>query len=280
MHLLERLLAIYNSLPDEVRTRVGALAKKHTVSWAGLLDIIVPPKPLENNFITEQLRPAKGEIEQNTVTLFPLKDNIEESTIQALPQDTQLIVSFPNKASVLSLWRSGVMEGFFGAKDSFDEEKFNALLKSSVSSKELLLFVFKVLVWKHTNWQTKTILDLNLSFSGSQFKSLITRDKPSSLPDVDMVCTDHSTFTKLAKSGGISSRQAVVCDLLAFERTLAESSGVRLSWYRVLSVLKGIYNPETETGFLDHKDEVLEALSATDLFFWAYFIDAQTTKAF
>ena len=61
----------------------------------------------------------------------------------------------------------------FLPEQQFDEKNLQALLKQKNLSSDEVKFVLKVLVWRKTNWQTETFLDLNLSFFGGQFKGLI-----------------------------------------------------------------------------------------------------------
>ncbi len=279
LHLVERMLGIFVSLPESVQKQIRSYIENKNLAWEHLLDVSLPANPAPIEKIGSLSFPIHGsELQPNRLTIVPVQESLVRQTVSMVPKNQRVILSVPNKATTLSLWKHGVVEGYFSAKDSFDETKFTTLQQSFVDSKELLLFVIKILVWKATNWQTKTILDLNLSFSGSQFKSLITQDANEEVPDSQLVCMDHSTAIKLAKTGLMPKRWGVICDLLSFERTLADSSGVRLSWYRALGVLRAIYNPETETGLLSYRDAVMDALGATDLFFGLVALTLQQLK--
>jgi hypothetical protein len=81
------------------------------------------------------------------------------------------------------------------------------------------------------------------------------------------MAADHRTYLQLNKQGFFTDRIAVISDIRRFESEVASTAGVRVSWYAVLSMLKGIYNPETQTGAIIHRDSVLDLLAATDLYF-------------
>jgi len=149
----------------------------------------------------------------------------------------------------------------------FNQQKFDYLLQSESLTYEQTMFCLKILVWQHTNWQTDTILDLNLSFFGGQFRSLINDRPLTEEPTQESICCDYETFEVLSQQKLYTDRVPVLWNAHRLEQWLSEGAGVRLSWNQALYLLKSIYNPETGFGRLDLRPGVIEALAATDLFF-------------
>lgn len=266
--LLERLLGIYVGLPAEVQKQLQEVCGRGEFEWVSLFNHQLAPADsqgrdsLAHDVFAEDVLPGFDEpviIDSNHY----LHESRVAKTLQAHNQPSLLVM--PSKQEVLRLWRAGIVEGVFESKDLFNETAFRAFLQSAQTSEELR-FCLKILVWQATNWQTKTVLDLNLSFFGGQFKANIT-DGAYQASTAHVAACDYQTFVELASANLETNRELVICDLQRFERFLTFGSRERLSWNYFNFVVKSIYNPETGFGHQHLKDLVVDTLTAVDLFF-------------
>ncbi len=266
--LLEKMIAIHSRFTPELKAKLAAVLAKTDFLWAKLLELNFDVDSVQVN---DSL--AHGEFADDELPDFALpitidpKHHLHESRVvnTLTKQDGEWLVVMRSKQEVLRLWQAGVVEGTFQSKDLFDKNAFEQFMKSASTSEELR-FILKILVWMETNWQTKTILDLNLSFFGGQFKSFITGGNYKAGSKKILAC-DYEALTFLSENNLETTRQLIVCDLQRFESHLTGGSKERLSWYYFSFILKSIYNPETEYGLVELKDEVVDALSSVDLFF-------------
>lgn len=190
-----------------------------------------------------------------------------EKKVLPLPAQQQpALVVFEKTSDVLEVVRSGQGTAIFPVGEVFDSAKFEKLRARPNLEESEILFVLKILVWQGTNWQQETILDINWSAFGRQFKHLVTKESVS-IPDSNILVTDHETFLTNLQFTSFPGRQIIIKSIDLFEHKFSASQGVQLSWNRIIAILKGIYNPETELGEQTHKDVVLELLAGVDLFF-------------
>lgn len=275
--LLESLIGRFQTFPLELQTPIKQLADQQSFLWQRLLDT---PVSSDSNS-TQPVRLSDSQ-ETNPVTHHTLSDPIESgqvlldnfahtspqvvaATLQ--PTSSQFLLVLPDKASVLALWQQGLAHGLFKPEDRFNSQKFSAFLQQATFTAEQTLFALKILVWLHTNWQNETIIDLNLSFFGGQFRYLIN-DLPVTAPDTSLaVACDYETFALLSEQKLLIDRVPVLWTAHNLEQWLGQGSQSRLTWNQTLYFLRTIYNPETNFGRTDLKNEVMAALAATDLFF-------------
>ncbi len=172
----------------------------------------------------------------------------------------------PEKDSVIAMWKAGLADAVFSAQDYFDNEKFEIFLKKEDMSLEEARFAIKVLVWRSTNWQNYSIIDLNISFFGGQFKQFITADEIIKPQDASVLVCDYQTFLNSADDV-FAGRSVLLEQVQEFERALSRNVARKASWGFANYALKSIYNPETEQGDLGYESQVVDLLARTDLFF-------------
>ncbi len=272
--LLEKLLGVYNGFDAKLKSAIGKLIKGSNFTWVELLENSLPDisfakaaKKTESKKFKSQTK-KNNSLSANMIYDFGMDDNfVRETAMLAQKQGNALLV-VPKARQVLELYKDGLVDAaVFSPEVSFDEKKFLVTLKKKVTTPEEVKFLLKILVWYHTNWQTETITDLNLSFFGGQFKSLITGGKIIEHKNSGVAVCDMEVFLFLAENGLYAKRLAVVCGLNEFENTIVSNVGTKTSWGYLNYLLKSYYNSETETGDLKYKSAVEAALVASDLFF-------------
>ncbi|MEK7161718.1 MAG: 3'-5' exonuclease, partial [Patescibacteria group bacterium] len=272
--LLEKLLGVYNGFDAKLKSAIGKLIKGSNFTWVELLENSLPDisfakaaKKTESKKFKSQTK-KNNSLSANMIYDFGMDDNfVRETAMLAQKQGNALLV-VPKARQVLELYKDGLVDAaVFSPEVSFDEKKFLVTLKKKVTTPEEVKFLLKILVWYHTNWQTETITDLNLSFFGGQFKSLITGGKIIEHKNSGVAVCDMEVFLFLAENGLYAKRLAVVCGLNEFENTIVSNVGTKTSWGYLNYLLKSYYNSETETGDLKYKSAVESALVASDLFF-------------
>jgi hypothetical protein len=180
----------------------------------------------------------------------------------------KILLVVPKAQAALELQRSGKTQAaVFLPELSFDEKKFSAFLKKKDLTPDEARFALKVLVWSFINKQTQTILDLNLSFFGGQFKAFINGGETTENKTAPVVACDLATFLHLSKQGAYKNRHVVICGLSEFETGVTSNIGTRASWGYISYLLKSFYNFELNIGLEKFKEITGQALAATDLFF-------------
>ena len=149
----------------------------------------------------------------------------------------------------------------------FNEKKFESLLKQNNLSPDEVKFTLKVLVWRQTNWQTETFLDLNLSFFGGQFRDLINGGDLKEQTSPKVLACGQEAFLRLSEKSFYSKRQVLICGLSEFESAITANIAAKVSWGYINYLAKSIYNPESAGGAEKFKESVERALAASDLFF-------------
>ena len=178
------------------------------------------------------------------------------------------LLVLPKARQVLDFFRQGLIAApVFPTELQFDDKKFAVLLKKKNLKNDEIKFVLKILVWQKTNWQTETILDLNLSFFGGQFRNLITGGKLKENKTAQILACDHSTFLLLSAAGLYKDRQVLVCGLDELEKAITSNIGTKTSWGYISYLLKSFYKFELNGGQEKFKAPVEAALLAGDLFF-------------
>jgi DNA polymerase III epsilon subunit-like protein len=264
--VLEKLLQAFQSFPEELRDRLMSVMHRLDVPWHDLFKVSLAPLPAPSAAKPESLPEKLLQLPPNSLVVHSGSGDSPAVLAASLQnQENPSLLVVPSAATVMDLWRRGLAHGVFRSQDLFDHAKFEHLL-SSVLTLDQGKFCLKVLVWLHTNWQTEAILDLNLSFFGGQFRSLITGASPAA-PNAHVVVCDHQTFFEVAAHPSYHNRHPVVASIHEFEQDLTRGQGGRISWNGILYVLKNIYNPETKFGNKSLEQEVVAALTGADLFF-------------
>ncbi len=268
--LLEQLLKRFKALPPAAHAQIGKLLTGRGFLWQELFDFSFAFPAAETVKSTPTVHQAREPLTINggAVTLQRFDETAPGRAAQSLslePENHLLVVA--EKTEVLKLWQQGLVQGIFSPADRFNQQKFDHLLKARQLTPEQVMFCLKILVWLHTNWQTETIIDLNLSFFGGQFRPLISDRPLIEQPTAELICCDYETFAVLSEQQFYDERTPVLWNAHRLEQWLGEGSQGRLSWNQALYLLKGIYNPETDFGRGELREQVVAALAAADLFF-------------
>lgn len=271
MSLLEKLLAVYQGFPKELHSDVAELLKNSSFTWLPLLNIQVAPTIIpkkrphlnadeDESFLFEDLT-------SGVIKYLPLGGSYQSSLAKNLQNRTEKSLwVIPDENMVTEYWQKGFGQAVFSPKEYFDEAKFLKFINKADATPEELRFALKLLVWKATNWQTFSLVDLNTSFFGGQFKAEVSMGQmPEPFLDKVLICT-HSTFLNLEKSW-YKDRLVVIEKMADFERALSKTMSQKASWGFANYALKSIYNPELEVGDLTKKEKIIDLLARTDLFF-------------
>lgn len=272
--LLEKLLGVYSALPEKLQKDIGELIAPYNLNWKELLTVNFPKTVLpEVSSAKPKIKRQVGKslnFKTQTIYNFPLGQDYHRVTAEGLAQSSKKsLLVLPSAQEVLALRRQGLAkDAWFLPESLFSEKKFSLLLKKKPLTPEELKFVLKILVWKNTNWQTQTILDLNLSFFGGQFRNLINGGEIKETSAERLVVCDQATFFYLSEHKLATARQTVICGLNEFESGVVTANiGTKTSWGYINFLLKTFYNPEFATGADKFKDTVNQGLLAGDLFF-------------
>ncbi len=273
LKLLEKLLQVYSGLPKEVKAQIKKLTEPYNFGWAELLekdflpltflDVVKTPKLVK-------LSRAKNQKKLKPNTYYNFKIGVDYISVLARENiASNLLLVLPKAQAVLELYRQGKVAGMvFLPEQLFSEKKFSALLKKKNLSPEEVKFALKILVWQKTNWQTETLLDLNLSFFGGQYKNLVSGPPQKSKAFAKgVLATDLAGFLHLAENNLCRNFSAVVCGLSEFEAAVSSNIGTKTSWGYINYLFKSFYNPELNTGRGELKVSVEQGLLAGDLFF-------------
>lgn len=277
--VLENLLRVYNNFSAELKSKLRNVIDRGEFLWADMFMLELEKKELKQNdslaHAVQSDELQQLEISEQLITLDPTPDNHEARValgLKAKKKSALLVVE--SSATVMKLWKAGLVHGMFRADDTFSKSAFEKFLTNALTQEELR-FCLKIIVWLHTNWQTEVVFDLNISFFGGQFRSTIVGGAPKVGNEL-VLCVDYVTLQTLtsanSKQTDLFNRELVVVDIQNFEKFMSTGFGTRMSWNSVLYTLKLIYNPETEFGNSDLKDDISAALVSTDLFFGLVFM--------
>jgi len=275
--VLENLLRVYNSFTEELKQELGTVIKRGDFLWETLFSIEFDKKELEQNDSLQnnahRINIEPLELNDSLITLDPSPDDHAARVALGLKnKNTPSVLAVESSATVMKLWKDGLVHGVFRTDDTFSKDAFSKFLQGATSLEELR-FCLKIIVWLHTNWQTEVVFDLNISFFGGQFRSFVVGGTPR-IGEEPVLCVDYTTLQTIAfaqnassKTAQFKERELVILDIQNFEKFMSTGFGTRLSWSSVLYSLKLVYNPETDFGNLEAKDKVIAALVGTDLFF-------------
>ncbi len=267
--VLEHLMRIFQGFDEKLREQILQISERGQFLWAQLLNIPLAKESLPTADSLSHLTNTATEalpIDDGLVTIDALAVHHESRVANGLvAQNQNTVLVIEDVATVMRLWKAGLVHGLFSPEDVFNPDAFAAFLDRAITPEELR-FCLKIIVWQATNWQTETVFDLNISFFGGQFRSSVVGGQQL-VPETKIVCADYRTFDQLSRSGIFKNRQAVICNLQGFEKFISTGNGTRTSWSSLLYLLRMIYNPETDFGNKAAKDAVLAALIGIDLFF-------------
>jgi len=268
--VLEKMIRLFWGFPEILQHKMTDFMELHAAPYKDLFLVKLQPDAV----VSKKNEPKKDSVEKimfesNRVYNLPLGNGLVSSTALRLqkPQEKVLLV-VPKIQQVMALWKQGLLgQALFSPEVQFNETKFTALVNKKELMPDQVKFALKILVWKYTNWQTNTILDLNLSFFGGQFRTLVTGGKFPARLTPGLVCCDQQTFLSLSKLGLYNSRFVVIIGLSEFEQQASSNISTKVSWGYITYLLKSVYNPELPAGEEKFKETVEQGLLAGDLFF-------------
>lgn len=272
--VLENLTHVYNSFTAELKKELQTVFKRGEFLWENILDIKLTAKEISSNDSLKHNASTLGlnplEISDKLIILDDSQSDLEVRAALGLKQkNTSSVLAVSDSSIVMRLWQDGLVHGQFRKEDTFSKTAFDKFM-SQAEDMEQLRFCLKIIVWLHTNWQTEVVFDLNISFFGGQFRQFIVGGEMPIKDDEQVLCLDYTTLQSLSHSERktiFKDRGLLVCGIQSFEKYISAGFGTRLGWSSVLYSLRMIYNPETDFGNLDLKEQVLAALTGTDLFF-------------
>lgn len=268
--LLENLLGIYQSFPEELKNDLLAVMERGQFSWREFFKFNIPVRKVLQRDTLQKSEPSLSLLKDlNAKIILDENHNGHEyrviTSLASQGAGNKHWVALPDSRMVMKLWQKGLGKGVFREFDLFDQLKFGRFLERAQTPEELR-FCLKILVWLATNWQSECVLDLNLSFFGGQFKGAIIGGEQTLASDKFLI-SDYQTLLSLVERGKIQDKNLVVVGLQEFEEYLTSGAKTRLSWNGISFGLKSVYNPETGLGNSAASEIVLAALAATDLFF-------------
>lgn len=270
LKLLQKLLGVFAGFPKELQSQIKSLIKPHGFTWQDFFEAKISPVNLPAKISSKIIGKYNSfVINPGKIYNFNFGENYIESVASSLRnKGVNCLLVVPKAQQALDLYRMGLAdETVFNSDISFDEKKFKTFLNKENLTPEELKFLLKVLVWKNTNWQTKTVLDLNFSFFGGQFKNLICGKILKESKAAKLVVTDQKNFLQSSTATKKQTREVVICGLNELEQAITEDLGTKTSWGYLIYLLKSFYNPELNLGKEEYKENILEGLAAADLFF-------------
>ncbi len=268
--LLEKIASIYNSYPDKLQEKVKKIVKKSSFDWISLLEMNeVKPFSSQVKLEFDELKEiSEKRNESRLVKSINLKQDLLKTTIYEAfgTKDENVLVVVPEKKQVFEVMNKYKIDGLFLPSDTFDNKLFSKFDKKKNKTSDEVKFFLKTLIWKETNWQSISFKDLNLNFFGNQFVNYIQSKKKRNKFSGKLIC-DANTFAFYSKNDSFSKFKLNIVNLEVFELEISKMFGSKTSWNSILYSLKSVYNPESGYGELAYKDEIIKAISDTDLFF-------------
>ena len=278
--LLEKLLEVFNAFPDELKKEILGLLKPQEFLWKDFFYLnfskwpTLKAKSNKQSKVISIANKSSFDFAANKIYNFPLANKFTSAVALGLKSKStkskakNSLIVVPKNQQALDLYNQGLANGILVLSDlKFNEKNFAKIVKRKNLIPEEFRFVLKILVWQKTNWQNETILDLNLSFFGGQFKALVTGGEVSEDKTAQVLVCDQNTFLQLSSLGLCKDRQIVICGLSEFESAVTTNIGAKASWGYIAYLLKSFYNLELNTGKEEFKKPVEDALLAGDLFF-------------
>jgi DNA polymerase III epsilon subunit family exonuclease len=273
LKLLEKLLQVYKGFPDGLKAKIKKLTNKADFIWKELLETELVPLSFMPAYSQQRRKKPKAsfaekfKLESGAVYNFGLEEDYIKR-LAALKPAKKLLLVLPQARLALDLYKSAAVDhAAFLPELLFDAEKLAAISKKKNLSSEEVKFLLKLTVWQEINWQNETLLDLNLSFFGGQFKALVSGGELSENKTAGVVACDLASFFYLSEKKLYTDRLVVICGLNELETAVTSNIGTKTSWGHINYLLKSYYNPELNTGQEKFKTAVEKGLLAGDLFF-------------
>lgn len=273
MGLLEKLLAIFQSFPQPVKEKIHKLSDSYNLSFKDLFEHFVFPisSPVKEIDEEKVILPEFSINDSNNIINFSQHTAIDSCAISAaLKSGRRTLIVLPHDKDVRLWWKRNLAKAIVPPGQVFSPNKFSALLERTDLSLDEVKFALKILVWSQINWQTDSLADLNLTFSGSQFKTLVAEVFALVPFDSALVCIDQVSFFDMLhqeQATDLFGRDLFILGLAHFERGIMQGLGRQVSWGYVMYILKTYYNPEMPEVNSHLAGTVAPILDAADLFF-------------
>ena len=275
--VIERLLQYFATFSEKLKKELRDffLSKKFP-EFSQFLETDFKPRDIQvrerNLEIHESKEITKALEEDQKIVTFPLGFEYQSYIYGALKKTKEkILLVVENKNIVYQLWKQGVAYPLFANRDILNKDALEKTFKSKMPLDQRF-FLAKMMVWKETNWQSESLVDLNFSYTGNQFRSLISYSDEEDLKwkieeKSKVITVDYTDFINLKDTSKFEKRKLVILDLNAFEQALTFVTSKKVSWNDFIYSFKQIYDPETQRGNNQYEDLVLESLAEVDLFF-------------
>ncbi len=229
--LLSCLLRVFAGFPEELKNKFYQLSGDFV--WNDLLSLPFESMPAPVDTLTQ----SSSHLMEDLV--------MELATHQA----KSLVISH-NRDWLLNKWRDGGLEYVPAADENFSLDLLNARLGNKSLDYNEKLVLLKILVWFHTNWQTVSPIELNLTFSGQGAMSWFSRDFiPEENKVSAMVGMSPGTAVESLMGGQYADRVWAIADVDKQEQFLSAFQERSLSWHSLIRLIKN--NLESNPSLLD-----------------------------
>lgn len=271
--VMEKMLRIFSGFPESVRNGVQRLFVGGDENIAAILGGHFPAMkyvlPSEKIDVAERKEITQMLDDDRSIISFPLGFQYQEYILGAVKKSKiKTLVVVSSEAFVYKLWESGIGYAVYDSKSYFDPDKFEQALSHPGSSQERL-FLAKILVWKELGWQSEVLANINLSFFGNQYRSLVCDYQESAVHSKKIakektLVMDYETFIR-SNPEEFSKRKLVIFDINNFEAALTRAVNRKASWQDFLYAMSEFKN-STELSTKQKKTET-QVFSDIDLFF-------------
>lgn len=267
--VMEKMLRIFSGFPESVREGVQKLFKDGDENIAAVLSAHFPETkyvlPSEKIDIAERKEITQMLGDERAIISFPLGFPYQEYILGAVKKSTaKTLVIVSNETTAYKLWESGIGYAVFDSKSYFNPDKFEHALSNPGSSQERL-FLAKILVWKELGWQSEVLANINLSFFGNQYRSLVcdyqnSQSRSNKITKEKTLVMDYETFIR-SNPEEFSKRKLVIFDINNFESALTRAVNRKASWQDFLYAMSEFKNSTT----LNAKQKKMESQLSSDI---------------
>lgn len=275
-YLLEKLFAMFRGYSEALKTEAVDFVSRFTYfDWQDLLlmkgySILAPINTQNHKEVPEVVINKTIDLEKGKSFVFleGSEDKASGAAGYANSVEGRCLVALENEQLAIQLWKDYGFAIVLAPNRLFNNDLFEENRARNDLLPEEVLFLLKVIAWKHSNWQSYAPVDLNVSFFGSKYLHLVvggTGVKASNISD--KVCASFVTLGYLSDETVFRNYKVICFDFVAFEQFLVDNDANRLSWGYMLSKIRSVYNPETGMGDSRFVKDVEQMVSAVDLFF-------------
>jgi DNA polymerase III epsilon subunit-like protein len=267
--VMEKMLGIFSGFSKETQDQVVKLFAEGDHNIFEILSADLPAKkyelPAEKLGLSESKEIIKMVADDRAIISFPLGFPYQEYVLGAVHKSAaKTLVVVANEAVAYKLWRNGIGYALFDSKNYFDREKFERALKNPGSNQERL-FLAKIVVWQEFGWQSEVLANLNLSFFGNQYRSLLCghqdpKIRSEKIAKEKTIVMDYETFIR-SNSEEFSNRKLIIFDINNFEAALTRAVNRKAGWQDFLYALSEFKDSPT----LNKKQKAAETQIASDI---------------